>query len=62
MGTLIRSAYNLGWDSVCIVGEAVDPFNDKSLRGAKGTTFFSHITTLKDWTELNVCIYSTASI
>lgn len=57
MGTLIRTAHNLGWDSICIVGDSVDPFNDKALRGAKGCTFLSDLTVIKDWNLLHSCIY-----
>lgn len=59
MGTLIRSAHNLGWDGICIVGDSVDPFNDKALRGAKGFTFLSNITILKSWDTFQGYIFIT---
>ncbi len=40
LGTLLRSAWVLGWNGVIITKETVDPFNDKALRAAKGATFF----------------------
>lgn len=40
LGTLIRTAHGLGWDGVIITKDSVDPFNDKALRSAKGSTFF----------------------
>lgn len=40
LGTLIRTAHGLGWDGIIITPESVDPFNDKALRAAKGSTFF----------------------
>lgn len=39
LGTLIRTALALGWDGVYLVAGCCDPFNDKSLRAAKGATF-----------------------
>jgi len=39
MGTLLRSALALGWDGVFITDNSVDPFNDKSMRAAKGAAF-----------------------
>lgn len=39
LGTLIRTAHGLFWDGVIITPESVDPFNDKALRAAKGSTF-----------------------
>jgi len=52
MGTLIRSAFNFEWDGVCILGNSVDPFNHKALQSAKGFTFSTKITMLKNWDEL----------
>ncbi len=39
LGTLWRSALALGWGGVWLTPGTVDPFNDKALRAAKGTTF-----------------------
>jgi len=39
MGTLLRSALALGWEGVFITNNSVDPFNDKSMRAAKGACF-----------------------
>ena len=39
LGTLIRTAYALGWDGIFICEGSADPFNDKALRAAKGATF-----------------------
>jgi RNA methyltransferase, TrmH family len=40
LGTIIRTAHGLLWDGVVITPDSVDPFNDKALRAAKGSTFF----------------------
>ena len=39
LGTLLRSAWGLGWDGVFLTPRTVDPFNDKAVRAAKGATF-----------------------
>lgn len=39
LGTLIRTAYALGWDGAYLTEGSCDPFNDKALRAAKGATF-----------------------
>ncbi len=39
LGTLIRTAFALGWDGVFICEGSADPYNDKALRAAKGATF-----------------------
>ncbi|MDF2577350.1 MAG: putative rRNA methylase, SpoU family [Chlamydiales bacterium] len=39
IGTLIRTALALGWDAIYLIGNSVDPFNDKAIRAAKGATF-----------------------
>lgn len=39
LGTLIRTAYALGWDGVFLLDNCCDPYNDKALRAAKGATF-----------------------
>lgn len=38
LGTLIRSALGFGFDGVFLIG-GCDPYNEKSLRAAKGATF-----------------------
>lgn len=38
-GTLIRTALALGWQGVFIVDNCCDPFNEKTLRAARGATF-----------------------
>lgn len=40
LGTLLRSAWALGWGGAFITSESVDPWNEKALRAAKGATFF----------------------
>lgn len=39
LGTLIRTAHGLNWDGIVITEDTVDPYNDKALRAAKGSTF-----------------------
>lgn len=39
LGTLMRTAYALGWEGIFLLTPCVDPFNDKALRAAKGATF-----------------------
>jgi TrmH family RNA methyltransferase len=39
LGTLLRTALALGWEGVFITDESTDPFNEKALRAAKGSTF-----------------------
>lgn len=39
LGTLLRTAYALGWDGVIATPGTVDFFNDKAIRAAKGATF-----------------------
>lgn len=39
LGTLLRSAWALGWKGVFITEQSVDPWNEKALRAAKGATF-----------------------
>jgi TrmH family RNA methyltransferase len=48
VGTLIRTAYALNFDGVILTDNTVDPFNDKALRAAKGTTFFLSLFHLDD--------------
>jgi len=40
LGTLLRTAWGLGWDAVVFTPGTVDPFNDKALRASKGAPFF----------------------
>jgi RNA methyltransferase, TrmH family len=40
IGTIIRTAHGLGWEGIIFTPESCDPFNDKALRSAKGSTFF----------------------
>jgi TrmH family RNA methyltransferase len=39
LGTLWRTAFGLGWEGIWLTPGTVDPFNDKALRAARGTTF-----------------------
>ncbi|MEN9654529.1 MAG: hypothetical protein RL235_641 [Chlamydiota bacterium] len=39
VGTLLRTAWGLGWEGVVTVGSTVDLFNDKVLRAARGVSF-----------------------
>ena len=39
LGTLWRTALALGWEGIWLTPGCVDPFNDKALRAAQGTTF-----------------------
>ncbi|HLB52932.1 MAG TPA: RNA methyltransferase [Chlamydiales bacterium] len=39
LGTLLRTAFALGWEGVALTPGTVDLFNDKALRAAKGATF-----------------------
>ncbi len=40
LGTLIRSANAFNFDLIIITKRSVDPYNEKALRSAKGSTFF----------------------
>ena len=51
LGTLLRTALALGWDGVFILENSADPYNDKALRAAKGSTFRLPIKT-GPWSEL----------
>lgn len=44
LGTLLRSARAFGFSEIVLTPETCDPFNDKALRAAKGSTFFLNIT------------------
>jgi len=39
LGTLLRTARALGWDGAFITPGSTDPYNEKALRAAKGSTF-----------------------
>lgn len=39
LGNLLRTALALGWEGVFLIGECCDPYNEKSLRAARGATF-----------------------
>ncbi len=39
LGTILRTALALGWDSVFFLDESCDPFNDKALRASRGAVF-----------------------
>lgn len=39
LGTILRTALALGWDSVFFLNDGCDPFNDKSLRASRGAVF-----------------------
>jgi TrmH family RNA methyltransferase len=40
MGTIIRSAYALGWEGIILMPNCVDLFNDKVIRASKGCCFY----------------------
>ncbi|MDE3056011.1 MAG: RNA methyltransferase [Verrucomicrobiota bacterium] len=40
VGTLVRTAFALGWEGVVVTPGTADLFNDKALRAAKGATFW----------------------
>ena len=39
LGTIIRTAFAMGWEGLFLIEPCCDPFNDKALRAAKGATF-----------------------
>lgn len=39
MGTLLRTALAFGWDSVFLLSGCCDPFNEKTIRAARGAHF-----------------------
>lgn len=39
LGTLIRTAAGLNWDSVFLLDGCCDPYNEKAMRAARGATF-----------------------
>lgn len=51
LGTLFRTALALGWKGIFLLPGCADPFNDKSLRSAKGATFRLPFT-FGTWEEL----------
>ena len=46
LGTLFRTALALNWDHIILLENSVDPYNDKALRSAKGSTFILPISKL----------------
>ncbi|MBJ7449206.1 MAG: RNA methyltransferase [Parachlamydiales bacterium] len=42
-GTLIRTALAFGWQAVVFLNNSVDPFNDKTVRSAKSSLYYTHI-------------------
>lgn len=57
LGTLLRTALALGWDGVFILENSCDPYNDKSLRAAKGATFRLPLA-MGDWKSLKKLLSS----
>lgn len=53
LGTLYRTAYALGWEGVFLIGDTVDPYNDKALRASQGATIMlpTRCGTLKEFAE-----------
>lgn len=54
LGTLLRTALALGWDTVYFLPGCCDPFNEKALRAARGAHFKLSLTRgsaeeLKEW-------------
>eukprot|EP01112_Ceratiomyxa_fruticulosa_P004217 TRINITY_DN1465_c0_g1_i3.p1 TRINITY_DN1465_c0_g1~~TRINITY_DN1465_c0_g1_i3.p1 ORF type:complete len:299 (+),score=47.66 TRINITY_DN1465_c0_g1_i3:226-1122(+) len=52
MGTLIRSAFGIGWDSCVLLGDCVDPFNFKAISSAKGASFALPIIKIRTLDEM----------
>lgn len=40
LGTLYRTACAFGWEGVFLIGDSVDPYNDKALRASQGSSLF----------------------
>lgn len=55
LGTLLRTALALGWEGAFIIKNSCDPFNDKALRAAKGSTFHLPLAT-GSWQALEALI------
>ncbi|MCE5294248.1 MAG: RNA methyltransferase [Chlamydiales bacterium] len=51
LGTIIRSLCAFGWDGLFLLPGCADPYNDKTLRAAKGATFHLPIFS-GSWDEL----------
>jgi RNA methyltransferase, TrmH family len=67
LGTLWRSALALGWEGIWLLPGCVDPFNDKALRAAQGSTFslpFEHILKEKiiEWAQKKKASLYTADL
>ncbi|MFZ0566253.1 MAG: RNA methyltransferase [Chlamydiales bacterium] len=55
LGTLIRTAFALGWEGIFFLPGCVDPFNDKVLRASRGA-LFSLPWTFGDWEKLALLV------
>lgn len=58
LGTLLRTALALGWESIYFLPGTCDPFNEKSLRAARGAQFKLSLIQgsadeLKQWVKMN---------
>lgn len=58
MGTLLRTALALGWDTLFFLPGTCDPFNEKVLRSARGAHFKLNLVKgtgeeLRDWVKKN---------
>lgn len=56
LGALMRTALALGWDTLCVLPECCDLYNEKVLRAARGAHFKLKLsrltrTELRDWAE-----------
>lgn len=51
IGSLIRTALALGWDGIYLLENCCDPYNEKSLRAARGATFRIPIR-MGSWSDL----------
>lgn len=56
LGTLFRTAKAFNWDAIFLFGNCVDPYNDKSLRSAKGASlsfphYFGDELVLQKWMQ-----------
>lgn len=58
MGTLLRTALALGWDTVYVLPGSCDLFNEKTIRAARGAHFKlslakGNVDQLREWVEKN---------
>lgn len=51
LGTIIRTAFSLGWDAIFLLPGCCDPFNPKAIRASKGSCFLLPLYT-GSWDEL----------